>query len=195
MDDIKATALITERQILRDQRIVVLAKEFEIGDGSSMETDFITDMILLSNDGSKEPITIILASNGGEVDAGNACIRAIRIVQSKGIKVIGQVHGHCMSMAFFLLQTCDERIMGSGDILMIHGISTYLRGDMKNIEAEKKLLEWFQKYFSKLIATRSSKVNPKLNENYWAKRLMSNVPSFYNSEESLKMGLIDKVED
>jgi ATP-dependent protease ClpP protease subunit len=177
-----------ERELLRDLRIVCLTDDIDCCNA----TAFIQDMILLTSK-STEPITIIIASNGGDVDAGLTCVRAIKEAQSKNIKVIGKVYGHCMSMAFCVLQCCDERIMGVGDILMAHGITSLRHGDSRSFDAETKLLKFYQRYFSNIVANRC--INKKLNgTEYWLKILEDQVPQYFTSKDSLDLGLIDKVE-
>jgi len=179
----------TERQILRQHRIVALVGEI----GSRLACRFAEDMSLLRLT-SKDPITIIISSNGGEVEYGLACVRAIHKAQQEGIHITGEVHGCAMSMAFLILQCCDKRTMGKPDVLMSHGFTTFTIGDMRNLESERKLLKIWQEYFANLIARRCV-VEEYLNPNYWLPIMADNTPLFYSSEECLKMGLIDKVED
>lgn len=174
-----------ERFLLRKQRKVILCGEIDV----CTVNDFITDMLILSDD-SCDPITIIISSNGGTAEYGNGCIRAIREAQKKGIKVIGSVYGQAMSMAFIILQACDDRVMGELDTIMAHGLSVTSEGDMRNRESEDKLLKFFQNEYARLVANRCR----KYNFNWWKKLLTDNTPRFFSSEESLKLGLVDRVE-
>ena len=108
-----------ERRKLRQNRMVLL-----IGDVDGVDRGFIEDIRILLLEDSTEPITIVISSPGGNVFSGISIIRAIREAQSKGIRIIGEVHGQAMSMAFFILQCCDERRMGSLCTLMAHGVTT-----------------------------------------------------------------------
>lgn len=173
-----------ERVFLREKRIVLLSGEIE---ACSAHT-FISDITLMIEE-NKEPITIIISSNGGSAEYGNGCIRAIRAAQKNGIKVIGAVYGQAMSMAFFILQICDERVMGDLDTIMAHGLTSTSVGDMRNREAENKLLKFFQNEYSVLLANRS-----KHNVAWWRKLLSDNTPKFFTSKESLKLGLVDRIE-
>ena len=179
----------TERRILRDKRVVVLCDSIH----RTSAKDFVEDIEILASVGT-EPITIIIASDGGDVSPGLACIRAITKAQSKGIKVIGEVHGHAMSMAFFILQWCDWRTMGKLCTLMAHGVTTFTIGDIRNIEAERKLLQYWRKEFSKFLAKRCTVRDSKYaTEDFWLTILEDATPQFYDSEECLTMGLIDEV--
>jgi ATP-dependent Clp protease, protease subunit len=187
------SVIASERELLREIRIVGLTEEIDF----ESATDFIQDLTLLTHT-SSDPITVIIASNGGDVEAGLACIRSIKQAQQRGIKVIGQVYGHAMSMAFLILQCCDERVMGKGCILMAHGITSFRHGDMRNLESERKLLHFWRGYFAKLLASRCSKGGDgeeQTNPEHWIKVLEDQTPQYYESDECLNLGLIDRVEE
>ena len=176
-----------ERRVLRKQRIMILSGDIDTGTAH----EFIEDVMLLIKD-SKDPITLIITSPGGSAFAGFAIIRAIRYAQKHGVKVIGSVYGQAMSMAFFILQCCDVRKMGSLCVLMAHGVTTGFVGDMRNAEAEHKLLRLWQKDLSELVAERCSKKDSQYGKpEYWFAILRDNTPQFYSAEESLEMGLVD----
>jgi len=179
-----------ERRRLRRNRMIYLNED--VDDCSAGR--FVEDMYLMITEG-KEPITVMITSGGGDVFAGMAMIRAIKKAQANGIKVIGEVYGQALSMAFFILQCCDKRIMGKYCSLMCHGVSTTFEGDMKNVEAESKLLKRFQAELSELVAERNTSKNKKCKEpGFWFAMLEDNTPQFYDSNDSLKNGLIDNIE-
>jgi ATP-dependent protease ClpP protease subunit len=177
-----------ERVLLRKQRKIVICGEIDAG----CAHDFISDMSVISAEKNRDPIIVIISSEGGNAEYGNGCIRAIRDTQANGLKVIGSVYGQAMSMAFFILQACDERIMGKLDIIMAHGLTATSVGDMRNREAEDRLLKFYQVEYSKLIANRCKK--RKNNIEWWKKLLSDNTPRFFTSSESLELGLVDKIE-
>jgi ATP-dependent protease ClpP protease subunit len=180
-----------ERKILRDNRIIQLNGDIEDG----ISYSFIQDMEILLLDTSLEPIRIIISSAGGNVFAGLSIITSIQKAQKKGIKIIGDVHGHACSMGFLILQTCDERKMSKLSTLMAHGVTTGLVGDQRSVESETKLLNTWRDKLSKLISDRCSKKNTKYcTADYWSDIFRSNVPQWYSAEECVEMGLIDVVE-
>ncbi len=191
MDDIVLTHEF-ERRELRKQRKIFVSGEIDPGVARS----FIEDIMLLVSE-SKEPIDImIIAAPGGQAFSGFAMIRAIRHAQSCGIKVIGSVYGQAMSMAFFLLQCCDVRNMGSTCILMAHGVTTGLVGDMRTVDAEQKLLSLWQHDLSSMVANRCTKKDSKYSSSdFWFEMLRDNTPHFYSASESLDCGLVDEVDD
>jgi ATP-dependent protease ClpP protease subunit len=185
-----------ERRILRKERKVCLMSYVHAIASRELIEDF---EILISE--SKDPITVMISSDGGSVSSGLACIREIRKAQSLGIKVIGEVYGHAMSMAFLILECCDHRTMGKLCTLMAHGVTTFTVGDSRNLAAEKKLLEYWQKEFSILLAARCTEKEFLPNGSifnvgsieFWEKIFADNCPQFYDSDECIKMGLIDEV--
>jgi ATP-dependent protease ClpP protease subunit len=176
-----------ERAILRKQRKVIICGEID----SNSAHEFISDMAVLAIEG-EEPILVIISSEGGNAEYGNACIRAIREAQTKKIKVVGSVYGQAMSMAFFILQACDERIMSKLDIIMAHGLTATSVGDMRNREAEDRLFKFYQDEYSKLVAKRCKK--RQYDVEWWKKLLSDNTPRFFTSTESLALGLVDRIE-
>ena len=182
-----------ERQVLRNNRIITLKYEVE----SSEALDIMEDLAIITLSPDKEmPITFLISSPGGNAFEGIAIIHAMREAQREGFKIIGRVYGQSMSMAFFILQCCDERIMGQYDHLMCHGATTGFFGDLKNIDAEQKMMKKFQEDFANLIAARSTapEGSEYRNPSYWANELLDNTPKYYDCDEALEMGLIDEVE-
>jgi len=188
-DSIGMLSFEFERRTLRDNRVVLLTGEIDAGTAH----EFIEDIHVLLHEESRDPITIIIASPGGDAFSGFAMVRAIKLAQKCGIRVIGEVHGYACSMAFFLLQTCDERIMGKLDILMAHGITTGFTGDMRNIEAETKLLTYWHTEWANLVAKRC--IGEHTESGFWFEVFRDNTPQWYTSDECVEMGLVDKVDD
>jgi len=138
---------------------------------------------------NKDPITIYISSNGGSVPDGIAIMRAIQKVQSEGVSVIGIVRGHALSMGFLILQQCTERRMGEFDILMAHGITSIMMGDMKDIEAQTKILNFWRTSFASFLDGRTNE-----DITYWESILKDNTPVYYTPDEALEAGLVDIVE-
>lgn len=87
--------------------------------GRDMSWKALTALDILAQ--SKEPITVILNSGGGEEYQGWAIYDAFQAVPNK-IKVIA--YGQAMSMAAILLQVGDERLISKNLRFMIHNGST-----------------------------------------------------------------------
>lgn len=141
-----------------------------------------------------EPITLRISSNGGDVSAELAVIDAIEDAQRKGCQIIGEVYGHGMSAAFMILQACDVRRMGRNSILMVHGITTWVGGDSKNIKAEQGLLEELQIRGAQNLASRSTAAESKYTTvDFWQPILEDNTPIYLFPDQALEWGVIDEV--
>ena len=186
MDEVRPIIVLeAERLLLRQQRKIIISGDIDAGSAH----EFISDMEILVSNGTDQ-ITVIISSSGGSAEYGNGYISAIRKAQKQGVKIIGSVYGQATSMAFFILQACDERVMGELDTIMAHGLTATSVGDMRNREAEDKLLKFFQGEYAKLVSSRCSRYNIL----WWKKLLADNTPKFFNSKESLEIGLVDRIE-
>lgn len=141
-----------------------------------------------------EPITILITSYGGAVDAGTAIIRSIRSAQEQGVQVLGEVRGYAMSMAAIILQACDLRYAAPEDIVMVHGFSGAAVGDIRNQEADVKMVKKLTEIYSKFFAERSTAEDTKYHDvEYWKRLLEDSMPHYYFGHESQEIGLIDEV--
>jgi len=143
------------------------------------------------------PITIRISSNGGSVESELAIVDALRAAQRKGCKVIGEVYGHGMSAAFEVLQACDVRRMGKSAILMVHGITAWTVGDLRDLNAEQKLLARLHKDQAAFHAVRSTapEGSKYRTVEFWLKILESATPVYLFPDDALEWGVVDEVEE
>lgn len=141
-----------------------------------------------------EPVTILITSYGGAADAGTAIIRAIRSAQDQGVQMLGEVRGYAMSMAAIILQACDLRYAAPEDIVMVHGFSGVAVGDIRNQEADVRLVKKLTEIYSEFFAARSTAEDTKYHDvEYWKRLLEDSLPHYYFGHEALEIGLIDSV--
>ncbi len=189
MTEIKIVEIETfsERRYLLKSNIIML--EGEIYGARDIMEDF--ELLILQK---KSPIKLIISSEGGDMFAGLTIIQAIRRAQAGGLRVIGEVMGSACSMSFIILQCCDERIMGKHCVCMCHGVTTTMMGDIKDVDAQQKLMQKYQGEFAELIASRSTALETEYKEvGFWHAILGENTPQFYSSDDCKVMGLIDTV--
>lgn len=141
------------------------------------------------------PITLRISSNGGSVESEMSIIDAIRDARCKGCEVTGEVFGHGMSAAFMVLQACDTRVMGKNAILMVHGITSWTVGDLRDLNAEQKLLKRLQIETAQFLAERCTAKDdaPQLTDKFWLDILEANTPVYLFPDEALEWGVVDKV--
>lgn len=158
-----------------------------------IEWGLITEVMRRLNfydDGTKDPITLYVASPGGECDAGWALIDMIEKLKKKGIKIRTICAGSCSSMAAVILAagTKGERYAFPSSRIMIHQAGIELTGgkldDIAN--TTKELQYWTDltaKYISKVSGKKVKEVEKELcYDNYMT-------PS-----EAKKFGIIDKID-
>ena len=161
----------------------------EVGIGGQL--DLMADM------GVKD-ITMVISSPGGDISSGIELIRAMNSARKAGCKITGTVRGEAQSMAFQVLQSCDNSVMGPADILMAHGMTAQMFGDMNDREAGDKLLACYKDYMTDIIVDRVKSVKPEsevATYEYWEGIAKSNTPVYYLAEEALELGLIDEIEE
>ncbi len=178
-----AIHLNLQEEVMIQTRTLYLKDEVDFNEELGPDLEMLSKINL-------DPITIYISSNGGSVPDGIAIIRAIEKVQSEGVHVIGIVRGHALSMAFLILQACSERRMGHFDILMAHGITSIMMGDMKDIEAQTKILQFWRNQFGAFLADKTG----VHSQEYWTDILKDNTPVYFTPDESLASGLVDMVE-
>lgn len=142
-----------------------------------------------------EPITLRISSNGGSVEAEMSVVDAIQEAQAKGCKVTGEVYGHGMSAAFSILQACDVRKMGRNAILMVHGITSWSVGDLRDLNAEQKLLARMQMEGAQFLANRSTAAEDSkyVTAEFWLPILEANTAVYLFPDEALEWGMVDEV--
>ena len=75
-------------------------------------------------------IELHINSNGGSVKEGVAIYTQLK---QKGCKKVGYVDGVAYSVAFLILQACDERIMGLGTSALVHNMWMSVEGNAKEL--------------------------------------------------------------
>ena len=188
-----------ERFLRRAARRLYLRGElcsYEEGLTSELIEDFD---ILSMQDGNGEWISLHLQTIGGDVHAGLEIIKAIKRAQAKGWKVRGVVDGVAMSMGFIILQFCDERVMGRGDIVMAHGITISVFGkDQKDLKLDASLLEYWKQYFVEQIVSRKTaglSVEKKDEETArWDIIMEDSTHALFTTEQAMEECLIDRID-
>ncbi len=150
--------------------------------------DLTKHLIQLANE-SKEPVELLISSNGGDALSSIAIIDLLSRLRGRyGVDIDGVVLGQALSGAAFILQACTMRQMYSNAVLMIHGPTSALTVDTRSLEAETKLVGKMRTSFSRLLCKRTKQLL-----NYWEAILKDNTPEYYSADEALAAGLIDVV--
>lgn len=159
----------------------------ESGTDGAMAERIIKNLIILEGM-SSEPITIVMNNIGGDEYHGFAVYDAIRACKSR---VTISVIGYAMSMGSVILQAADERIMAPTSRQMIHygkwGVDDHAKNSQKWAEERLKM----DGHVEQLYLSKIKEKNP----DFTLKRLqkMLNFDTFLSAEESVELGLADKV--
>jgi len=162
--------------------------EGESGVDGFMAERFIKNMVLLENM-SSEPITIIMNNIGGDPYHGFAMYDTISLAKSH---VTIEVRGHAMSMGSVILQAADKRVMTATSRQMIH-YGSGGTGDLHAKTAQKvakeslKIDKWMESTY--LSRIREKHPEYKLEE----LQKMLDHDTFLTAEESVRLGLADEV--
>lgn len=141
----------------------------------------------------RTPITVLISTEGGGVDAGQAIIDMIDLAQKNEVQVIGRVHGFAYSMGAWILQACQRRESSPEALLMVHGISfSYPDSlDERYLTADQGYRAHFKRLAAQRFAERAKGKWKSLD--FWTKVMDDNLPRYYNAERALAMGLIDAI--
>jgi ATP-dependent Clp protease protease subunit len=143
-------------------------------------------------------VEILFRSPGGDVIAGMHLFDYIQVLRRKGHKVTIGALGMAASMAGILLQAGDIRWMGAEAYVLVHQISTAIRGKMGEIDDEVKFLKKMSNRVLDIFerrcqqagknGTASHPLNRGQLERGWERK-----DWWLSSDECLKYGLVDEV--
>lgn len=131
-----------------------------------------------------DTIEIHINSNGGSVKEGVAIYNLLR--QSKAHKT-GYVDGVAYSIAFVILQACDERVMGVGTSALVHDMWITVSGNARELRKMADDLDVLMQSNRRIFMERSNLTEEELTD------MMAN-ETFLTPDECLEYGLIDKVD-
>jgi ATP-dependent protease ClpP protease subunit len=133
-------------------------------------------------DRKNDIIIININSGGGSVDAGYNFIDAMQKTKAIKVCVADRI---AMSMAFVILQACDQKVMTRRGILMIH--RPYIPGQAVLSRDESEVLKALVKAMTDEMA-RTMKVSGK-----YIREKISEGDWYINWEEALDVGAVDRV--
>ena len=162
-------------------RTILLAGEIDKESGER----FIRQLLLLESLSAEEPVTVLIDSPGGDVDAGYAIFDMIRFV-SAPVRIIGM--GLVASAAaLVLLAVPKERRLGlPNSHYLIHQPLSGIRGVATEIEIAARELEKTRERVNRVIAEETgqsiARVLQDTDRDFWM-----------NAEEAVAYGLISRI--
>lgn len=132
-----------------------------------------------------DTIELHINSNGGSVKEGVAIYNQLK---QKDCHKVGYVDGVAYSIAFVILQACDERVMGVGTSALIHEMWVDVSGNAKELRKMADDLDVLMESNRQIFLEKSTLEEQQLIE-------MMEAETFLTPDQCLEYGLIDKVGD
>lgn len=153
--------------------------------------------ILGLNIASPDPITLLIDSEGGDVQPALWLVDSIRCSKAP---VVGIVHGRCASSATTVLQACHKRMMTRHSYLYVHPCGSRLqyrwgqpKGEVDQFlqhQHDERELEWYQDAAEQIMSSRTGKPIAEI-------RSLMEESEKYNvrirADRAKELGLIDEV--
>lgn len=174
----------------RDSRTIFITGE--ITDGMGEVRQAIND---LGWEDSQSKITLVINSVGGSVTGALSVVDAMDHARRAsaqfygGLTIIGQVEGVAESSALTILQGCDHRIAGRSSLLMSHGTTGSIKGDIQEIRAYERYRLFLHEHMARLYARRTH----SRNVSDWMRHFESDLEDYYTPPDALELGLIDEI--
>jgi len=179
-----ALALVVPNKKYEVQNVVLTTDNFVSMDFEvNMESVEYVILKLDSLDKSK-PRYLYIRSPGGEVIAGTRLVEYLRSEDGKGVVAIAQFSA---SMAFVTLQASETRLITRTGVLMSHGISGGVQGNIEQIEKQLDFMRKLENMLLDLIADRIGITREELREKH--------TPEWWivGADEAVKANAVDGV--
>lgn len=150
-------------------------------DESETSAKYFRDQLEAISD--TDTIELHINSNGGSVKEGVAIYNQLK---QKGCHKIGYIDGVAYSIAFVILQACDERIMGVGTSALIHDMWVEVAGNARELRKAADDLDVLMQSNRQIFMQRSNLDEQQLVE-------MMEKETFLTPDECLEYGLIDEI--
>lgn len=145
---------------------------------------FIVQELLVLDDQSSEPITLLIDSPGGSGEAGMAIYDTMKSLRSK---VHTKVIGSASSMAAILLASGDERSAAPNARIMVHNLAGMFGGKWDDMKVMFKETENMEQNMRNLMAFHTGHTPEDYGKDIERDRYMS-------AEEAKEYGVIDRVD-
>lgn len=144
---------------------------------------------LVEVDASEPFALIVIHSEGGQMDPG---YRISKAIEQMSIPTVCLVDVYAYSMAVYILQSCDYRLITTRGSLMVHNPSLPTSEDLSTVELVNNaafIRIAKNTYFNYVI----SKTNGKLLKEDVEFRTQDGLEWYFTAEEALGFGLVDGV--
>lgn len=193
MADILTELLDTENDSIYDETIKEFLEDRKIIFNKDVDSSVLEDIILHIIKWNKEDkdipidkrkkIFIYLASDGGDVIAGNSLVSAI---EASKTPIVGVAFSIAASMASSILISCHERVAFKTSVILIHDGSQGVYSSPNKAKDVMKFYEKLDALDKNLILTRTNITEDEFEENKDRER-------YFLGEEAKEKGIVDKI--
>lgn len=167
---------------------------FATGINQTSAVDFMIMIINWCRDNPNRKVKIVLNSQGGNILDALYMYDQINMLRAAGHHVTVVVHGRSASCAGWLLQAGDVRVMGAHAWLLIHEVSSEMKGTISQMRAELRRCEQLQAQISAILCSRTGNVEHGLTLEKINTNIAGGVDWWLTAEQALAEGLIDEIE-
>lgn len=138
---------------------------------------------------SKEPIEIIVSSEGGEVMEALALIDIIEFVKARGVTVHTIALGKVMSCGVYIFAsgTDGSRFTGPHTRFMLHGVSSETYGTLIEMKNELKETKRLQDALAKYLEARSNLSKKQLD------KISAKCDNYFDASQAIEWGIADNM--
>lgn len=167
---------------------------FATGINQASAVDFMIMVINWCRDNPGRAIRIVINSQGGNILDSLYMYDQINMLRGAGHHVTIVVHGRSASCAGWLLQAADRRIIGANSWLLIHEVSSEMKGSLSQMRAELQRCEQLQAQTSAILCSRTGSVPNGLTLDKINTKIAGGVDWWLTASEALAEGLVDEIE-
>ncbi len=179
--------LLTLGCFTKERIIYIGSSEMGVIEEQGLDYSLVQNVIssLLYLDKQKEAnITLIINCVGGKCEFAFALHDAISMCKNH---ISGIVIGHAYSAASIFLQACDTRYMTPHAMMLIHyGTAEISRDTSKQFKSDVSFYEWLDVRTNDIYKAKSNLSRAQI-------KTFCDQDKYFNAEEALEAGLIDKV--
>lgn len=186
-------AIFMEYSIDLSTRTIYMGSSSDLNEESEGITGRLSERVIkaihiLDSQPGEQELTIIINNPGGDVYEGLAIYDAIKSCKNR---VRAVVYGRCMSMASWILQAADERIMAASSVMMIHYGECHISGHSKSAMIWAKEEERLNKVMEEILLEKMKEKIPEVTRTQLHN--MIKFDKILTAAEAVELGLADSI--
>jgi ATP-dependent Clp protease protease subunit len=138
--------------------------------------------------GTKQPIEILINSNGGSVEQGFSIISIIHNLEQSGYEVITTNIGAAYSMGFLIAICGTKRKCYKYSRYMVHDISSGAIGKRQAMIEDIDECNALMEIINSLIIEKTNLTEEQLK--YWLERKQD---KYFSPKDALELGIVDEI--